>query len=111
MINNTEVLNSCFNAIEDKKGENIIKFNISKISIIADYMIIASGNNKNQVQAIADNVLEKLHSNGIIQNSIEGYDSANWILIDIGDIIIHIFDKESREFFNLERLYKDAEYI
>lgn len=103
------VLNNCIDAIEDKKGEKIIKFDISKISIIADYMVIASGNNKNQVQAIADNVLEKLHSLGIVQKSIEGYDAANWILIDVGDIIIHIFDKENREFFNLERLYKDAE--
>jgi len=105
-----DITDLCIDAIEDKKGERIIKYDISKISIIADYMVIASGNNKNQVQAIADNVLEKIHSLGIIQKSIEGYDSANWILIDIGDVIIHIFDKENREFFNLERLYKDAEY-
>ena len=101
----------CKNALLDKKAENTVVIDISQISVMADYLIIASGNNKNQLQALADNVIEILHKNNIIQKSIEGYDNANWILIDVGDIIIHIFDKESREFYNLERLYQDGKYI
>lgn len=99
------------NAAEDKKAENIKIIDISEISVMADYMYIASGSNRNQIQAIADNILEQLHFNNIVQKSIEGYDSANWILIDATDVIIHIFDRESRDFYGIERLYSDGRYV
>ena len=95
----------------DKKAENVKVLDITGISIMADYMLIASGSNKNQIQAICDNILEAIHKNNIVQQSLEGYDSANWILIDAGDIIVHIFDRESRSFYDLERLYKDGTYL
>ena len=98
-------------AMEDKKAEQIKLLDISQISILADYLLIASGNNKNQIQAICDNVLEVLHKNKYIQRSVEGYDNASWILIDCNDIIINIFDKESREFYDLERLYIDSTIV
>lgn len=106
-----ELLKEIYNAAEDKKAENIKIIDISNISIMADYMFIASGLNNNQIQAMCDNILECIHKNGLVQNSLEGYDAANWILIDIGDIIVHIFDKESRSFYDLERLYQDGKYF
>jgi len=110
-LNSESLMKLCVEALEEKKASDVTILDISKISIIADYMIIASGTNKNQIQAMADNILEKIHSKGIVQNSIEGYDNASWILIDSGDIIVHIFDKENRGFYNIERLYKDAEIL
>lgn len=105
------IFDICVNALSDKKAENIVAIDISSISIVADSIIIASGNNRNQIQAMADNVIENLHKNDFIQKNIEGYDSANWILIDIGDVIVHIFDKENRGFYDLERLYTDGKLI
>lgn len=98
-------------ALSEKKAERIRVLDISQISILADYLIIASGNNKNQIQALCDNVLEYLHKENCIQKSIEGYENASWILIDYNDVIINIFDKESREFYDLERLFADAAIV
>ena len=78
---------------------------------MADYFIIASGNNRNQLQAIADNVSEKLHKIGADLKQIEGYDTANWILMDYGDVIVHIFDKENRLFYDLERIWSDGKEV
>lgn len=103
-----EIVDIAVEAIADKKGTDIKVFNISEISPLADYFIIATGNNKNQNQAIIDEVNEKLNAVKIHPRQIEGYENANWILSDYGDIMIHIFNPESREFYNLERLWKDA---
>lgn len=106
-----DILDICVNALSEKKGENIVAIDISSISIMADYLVIASGSNKNQIQAMSDNVIECLHKNDIVQKNIEGYDASNWILIDIGDVVVHIFDKESRGFYDLERLYIDGKKL
>ena len=98
-------------ALEDKKGEDIKVIDISEVSILADYFIIASGNNRNQVQALCDNVEEKLGKMGVIKKQIEGYDNGNWILVDYRDIVIHIFDKENRLFYDLERIWRDGKMI
>ncbi len=100
-------------AIEDKKGVDIRIIDISNVSTIADYFIIANGTNPSQVQAIADNVEEKLYKNcnELEPRNIEGYREAGWILLDYEDIIIHIFSEEDREFYNLERLWKDGKEI
>ena len=84
-------------ALEDKKAEDIRVLDISDVSVIADLFIIAGGSNKNQVQALCDNVTEKLGRAGFPENHIEGYETANWILLDFGDIIVHIFDKENEK--------------
>ena len=99
------------NALEDKKAEEIRVLDISEVSVIADLFIIAGGSNKNQVQAICDNVTEKLGRAGFPENHIEGYDTANWILIDFGDIIVHIFDKENRTLYDLERIWRDGKTV
>lgn len=96
------------NAIDDKLGKDIKAIDISKISILADYFIIASGSNKNQVQAIVDNVEDELSKAGHHPKQVEGYQTANWILLDYGDIIIHIFDEENRLFYDIERIWRDG---
>lgn len=106
-----EMAKTAYNAIDDKKGENIKIIDISGVSVIADYFIIASGSNRNQVQAIADNVQEELFKAGKECKQIEGYQTANWILMDYGDIIIHVFSTEDRLFYDLERIWRDGRSI
>ena len=95
-------------AIADKKGFDIKVLDISKISSFADIFIIASGNNVNQIQAICNNILDVAHKNHYEVKMLEGYDKANWILIDFGDIIVHIFDRENRNYYHLDHLWNDA---
>lgn len=98
-------------ALEDKKAEDITIIDISEVSVLADYFIIADGNNKNQVQAMVDNVQEELFKAGYEMKQMEGYREGNWILLDFGDIIVHIFDKENRLFYDLERIWKDGKEV
>ena len=98
-------------ALEDKKAEDIRVIDISEVSVIADYFIIASGNNRNQVQALIDNVEEQLGRTGVSPKQIEGYDTANWVLMDYRDIIVHVFDKENRLFYDIERIWRDGKNI
>lgn len=99
------------NALEDKKAADIRIIDISEVSVLADYFLIASGANTNQVQAIADNVQEMLTKAGYEPKQVEGYGSASWILMDYNDIIIHIFSEESRMFYDLERIWRDGKDI
>lgn len=98
-------------ALEDKKGEDIKVIDISEISVLADYFIIAGGNNRSQIQAMADNVDELIGKNGGRLKQIEGYDAGNWVLLDFQDVIVHIFDKENRLFYDLERIWRDGKEI
>ena len=98
-------------ALEDKKGEDITVIDISEISTLADFFIIAGGSNRSQIQAMADNVDECLSKNGGTLKQIEGYENGNWVLLDFQDIIIHIFDKENRLFYDLERIWRDGKRI
>ncbi len=95
-------------SLEEKKAEDIRIIDISKISTIADYFIIANGTNRNQVQALADNVGEDCHKAGYALHQTEGYNSANWILMNYSDVIVHIFSKEDRLFYDLERIWRDG---
>lgn len=110
-LTSKEIARAAIEALEDKKGEDIKIIDISEVSILADYFIISSGNNRNQVQALCDNVEEKLGKLGVIKKQIEGYDNGNWILIDYRDIVIHIFDKENRLFYDLERIWRDGKLM
>ncbi len=96
------------NALEDKKGEDVRVIDIRQVSVMADYFLIASGSNPNQVQAMADSVEETLGKAGYPCRQIEGYQSANWILMDYGDIIVHVFCREDRLFYDLERIWRDG---
>lgn len=110
-MDNKEVLKAAYEAIADKKGENTRIIDISQISVIADYFIVTNGNNNNQVQAIADNVEEELGKMGITPRQIEGYRTAGWILMDFGSVIVHVFSKEDRLFYDLERIWSDGRQV
>ena len=98
-------------ALEDKKAEDITIIDISEVSVLADYFIIADSSNRNQVQAMADSAEEALGRAGYDAKQIEGYQSANWILMDYKDIIVHVFSKEDRAFYDLERIWRDGKQI
>ena len=98
-------------ALEDKKANDVRVIDIAGVSVIADYFVIASGSNTNQVQAMADSVLEALGIAGYGTRQIEGYGVANWILMDYNDIIVHIFSDESRTFYDLERIWRDGKEV
>ena len=98
-------------ALEEKKAEDIRVIDIYEVSVLADYFIIAGGTNRSQIQALADNVDEKLGRAGHPSKQVEGYDTANWILMDFGDIIVHIFDKENRLLYDLERIWRDGKQV
>lgn len=98
-------------ALDDKKALEIKVINIENVSTLADYFIIASGTNHNQVQAMADNVDETLGRAGYEPKQIEGYQNANWILMDYRDIVIHIFDEENHLFYDLERIWRDGTVV
>lgn len=106
-----EMARLAYNALEDKKAVDIKLIDISGVSVLADYFIIASGTNRNQVQALADNVDETLHKAGYPVRQTEGYRTANWVLMDYGDIIVHVFDSENRLFYDLERIWRDGKNI
>ena len=98
-------------ALEDRKAEDVTVIDISEISPIADYFIIANGTNQNQLQAMRDAADEALYKAGVQVQQIEGNQSSTWILMDYGDIIIHIFSKEDRLFYDLERTWRDGKVV
>lgn len=98
-------------ALEDKKALDIKVIDIHEVSIMADYFIIASGTNQNQVQAMMDNVDEMLGRAGYEMKHSEGSRTSNWILLDYGDVIIHLFDEENRLFYDLEKIWRDGKEI
>ena len=103
-----EIVKKIYKIIEDKKGDDIKVIDISKISSIADYFIIAGANNINQVQAISDEIDFILGKEGILPKAIEGNKNATWRLLDYNDIVVHIFLKEDRVFYDLERIWRDG---
>ena len=106
-----EMVKLAVKALEDKKGEDIKIIDIQNVSVLADYFIIAGGANPNQVQAMADNVEEELFKAGFEARQVEGYNTANWILMDYNDIIVDIFSREDRLFYDLERIWRDGKVI
>ena len=106
-----EMAKIAFEALEDKKGENVCAIDISAVSVLADYFVIANGNSDSQVRALVENVEEKMHKAGYAAKETEGHRSGAWVLIDFGDVIVHIFDRENRQFYNLERIWNDGKRI
>lgn len=100
-----------FEALDDKKGEDIQVIEISEITSIADYFIIAHGDNSSLVETLVDSVKEKLGRAGFEAKRIEGVRAAGWILMDYGDIVVHVFSKEDRLFYNLERIWRDGKTV
>ena len=106
-----ELVKIIFQALDNKKSENIKIINISDISVMADYFIICSGDNKHQILAMQDAVEEALEKIEVIPKNIEGKNGDTWILMDYRDIVVHIFDSENRSFYDLERLWQDGKEV
>ncbi len=104
-------LKVCYKALDDKFGKNITVLDIRGLSVLSDYFIIADGNNVNQVKAMAEECEAKLHEVGYHVRQAEGKSTANWVLLDFSDFIVHIFDSESRAFYSLERIWSDAKHV
>ena len=98
-------------ALEDKKAEDITGLDIGEVSSIADYFIIANGNNANQLTAMEDAVDEAMYTNGVHQKQVEVTGNSTWILMDYQDIIVHLFSKEDRQFYDLDRIWRDGKVV
>lgn len=106
-----EIVKKAVGALEDKKAEDIKVIDIGEVSSIADYFIIATGSNSNQLAAMQDAVDEVMYKAGIEAKQVEGNNNSTWILIDYNDVIVHLFSKEDRLFYDLERIWKDGKVI
>lgn len=111
MITSREMAKIVCEALADKKGEDIRAIDISKISVLADYFIIANGSSESQVRALVDNVEEQLNKVGVEAKQREGIGLGSWVLLDFGDVIVHVFDRENRLFYNLERIWSDGKTV
>lgn len=109
--NAKEMVKTAVAALQDKKGEDIRVIDISGVTVIADYFIIASGSNPNQVQALVDNVEEQMYKAGYDDPRVEGYNTASWVLLDYNDVIVHVFSQDDRLFYDLERIWRDGKEI
>ena len=98
-------------AAADKKARDILLLNMAELSPVTDYFMICSAQSSTQVRAIADNIEDKLAEAGVLPAHKEGYTEGSWILMDYGDIILHIFDEENRLFYDLERIWRDGKDI
>lgn len=108
---NQEKIRQIYDALDDKKGRNIVIIDIHEISVMADCFIIADGESHSQVQAMADSIQEAMTKAGYACKSISGYRKAGWILMDYGDIVAHVFYREDRQFYDLERLWRDGRQL
>ncbi len=108
MRDNRELLRTLKNLLEDKKAEDVVVLDVSKQTNIADYFVIATANSVVHARALLKHLTEELEKMGLKPDHVEGAEEANWILIDLIDIIVHIFLKEWREYYDLEWLYSNA---
>ncbi|CAN7313841.1 ribosome silencing factor [Rossellomorea sp. LjRoot5] len=100
-----------FKAADDKRAEDIVVLDMKGVSLIADYFLICHGNSDKQVQAIARELKDAAEEKGYTVKRLEGFDQARWILVDLGDVVAHVFHKEERGYYNLERLWGDALFV
>lgn len=111
MNQSMDMVRVIYDALADKKGEDIKVIDISGISVMADYFIIANGNSDSQVDALVENVDEKAHAAGYSLKQREGARGGSWLLMDYGDVIVHVFDREGRSFYNLEHIWSDGKVV
>ena len=111
MEQSKEMVKIAAKALEEKKAEDIRVIDIREISTIADFFVIANGSNQNQPQAMRDAVDEELYKAGYHTKQVEGNQNSSWVLMDYNDIIVHIFSKEDRLFYDLERMWTDGKTI
>lgn len=110
-MNVVEIAQLAATAAEAKKAHEVTILDIRGFSVIADYFVICHGNSQTQVQAIVDHIRKKMKKADVIVRGLEGLREARWVLIDLDDVVVHVFHKDEREFYGLERLWGDAQYV
>jgi ribosome-associated protein len=106
-----EILKIAVKTLDEKKGHDLKVIKIADVSSVANYFVLASGNSSTQVKTLADEVEQKLKASGAEPTRTEGYRGADWVVLDYIDVVVHIFYKDTREFYDLERLWQDGEEI
>ncbi|OQO70863.1 ribosome silencing factor [Enterococcus villorum] len=110
-INSKEQLKIAVKAADSKRAEDIVALDVRKVSLLADYFMICSANSERQLHAITEEIIEKEEENKYEVKRIEGKEGGKWILIDLGDVIVHVFHAPERSFYNLEKLWSDAPLV
>ena len=100
-----------YDALDEKKGTDIRMIDIAHVSTIADYFVIATGTSSSQIGALVENVEKQMHDAGFALKQREGNSNGVWVLLDFGDVIVHVFDKEARSFYNLEHVWSDGREV
>lgn len=108
MLEQKALVDKIVEILEDKKAREVNIIDIKNISVLADYFVICSGTSTTHIKALSDELEVKLKELGIVYHHKEGYNSARWVLLDYGDIVVHIFHEEDRGFYNLERMWSDG---
>lgn len=111
LLTSQELTCSAVKILDSKKANDIMALKVRDLTIVADYFVIASGSSNTQVKTLADELEFQLSEQGVKPLRTEGYQGGNWIIVDYGDVVVHIFHQETREFYSLERLWADAEAI
>lgn len=106
-----EMLKKIIKTLDSKKAEEIKAIKIKDLTILADYFIIANGTSTTHTKTLAEEVEYQLSQEGIEPNRTEGYNGSNWVILDYGDIVVHVFYKETRDYYQLERLWSDGEMV
>lgn len=106
-----KLLEMVVKAANGRRAEDITALQVDQISPMADYFVIMTGGSDRQVQAIANAIIEKAHENQVEIGSVEGKNHAKWVLIDLGDVVVHVFREETRHFYNLEKLWSEAPLV
>lgn len=102
------MLDKILHILDDKKAKDVLSLRVEGLSIVSDYFVICTGTSTTHIRALADEVVDKMKEDSFEVFHVEGYDTARWILLDFGEVIVHIFHEEDREFYNLERLWSDS---
>ncbi len=111
IINSDNILELAVKAADSKRAEDMVALDVKGVSLLADYFVVCHGNSDKQVLAIANEVISEAQKNQVEVKRVEGKESARWILIDLGDVVVHVFHSEEREFYNLEKLWSDAPLV
>ncbi|WP_393968539.1 ribosome silencing factor [Enterococcus thailandicus] len=111
IIDSKEQLQIAVKAADSKRAEDILGLDVREVSLLADYFMICSANSERQMNAITEEIIDKEEENNYEVKRIEGKEGGKWILIDLGDLIVHVFHAPEREFYNLEKLWSDAPLV
>ena len=107
-MDSRDIKGKIIEVLENKKAIDINEIEIGNITTVADYFIVCTGTSKIHIKSLTDELVKKMKEAGVDYYKVEGYDTALWVLVDYGDVVVHIFNKEYRQFYNLERLWADG---